>query len=163
MADYQHRTLETRRGIEFDVREAGEGKDLVFLHGLTGLLEDEPLLDSLSRHFHVLAPTWPGFGVEEGEEKIEDMLDFSLHGLDILDALEVDRPDLVGHSLGGMVAAEMACLQNARIDRLALLAPYGLFLDEDPIADAFATIPFDLPALLFADSIVTQYVLKHFS
>jgi len=159
MATYSNRVLHTRRGIAFNVREAGSGRPLVFLHGLTGLLEDEPLLDTLAEHFHVFAPTWPGFGVEEGEEKIEDMLDFALHGLDVLDALEVERPHLVGHSVGGMIAAEMACLQNARLDRLALLAPYGLWIDADPIADAFATIPFDLPGLFFADAEAGQKIL----
>ena len=159
MSPYANRLIETRRGISLNVREAGDGPPLVFLHGLTGVLEEEPLLDSLAKHFRVLAPTWPGFGEEEGEEKIEDMLDFTLHGIDVLDALEVDRPHVVGHSFGGMIAAEIACLQNRRVDRLALLAPYGLWQDEDPIADAFATTPFDLPALLFADAEAGQRVL----
>lgn len=159
MTSYASRRLHTRRGIAFEVREAGRGAPLVFLHGLTGLLDEEPLLDSLAQHFHVFAPTWPGFGDEEGEEQIEDMLDFSLHGLDMLDALELERTHLVGHSFGGMVAAEMACLQDARIDRLGLLAPYGLWVDADPIADAFATIPFDLPGLFFADAELGQKIL----
>ncbi len=159
MASYSSRMLHTRRGIAFDVREAGGGTPLVFLHGLTGLLEEERLLDALAEHYHVFAPTWPGFGEEEGEERIEDMLDFSLHGLDILDALELERTHLVGHSLGGMIAAEMACLQNTRIDRLGLLAPFGLWVDEDPIADAFATVPLDLPGLFFSEPEAGQKIL----
>ena len=114
MSAFKMRSCTTRKGIAFEVREQGAGPPLVFLHGLTGLLDEEPLLDALAENFSVYAPVWPGFGAEEGELAIEDMLDFTLHGLDVLDALEVDRPILVGHSFGGMVAAEMACLQSDR-------------------------------------------------
>ena len=159
MSRFTSRTVVTQRGLAVDVREGGRGAPLVFLHGLTGLLEDEPLLDLLSEDYRVFAPTWPGFGEAEGEEQIEDMLDFTLHGLDVLDALELERPLVVGHSFGGMIAAEMACLQPERIARLALLAPFGLWRDSHPIADAFATTPFDLPALLFSDGEEGQKVL----
>lgn len=147
----QERSIETRKGIRVRVREAGTGPPLVFLHGIAGLLDDEPLLDRLAEQFRVSAPVWPGYGEEGGEEKLEDMLDFALHGLDVLEALDVPRPHLVAHSFGGMIAAEMASLNGAALDRLVLLAPYGLWRDDAPIADVFATTPFDLPKLLFAD------------
>ena len=147
----RERRIETRKGIRVNVREAGEGAPLVYLHGIAGLLPEEPLLDRLAQNFHVLAPTWPGYGEEEGEEKLEDMLDFTLHGLDVLEALEVARPQVVAHSFGGMVAAEIAALNSAAIGRLVLLAPYGLWHDDAPIGDLFACTPFDQPRLLFAD------------
>jgi pimeloyl-ACP methyl ester carboxylesterase len=53
--------------------------------------------------------------------------------------------------MGGMIAAEMACLNNATFGKLALLAPVGLWLDAHPIPDLFATPPWELPGLLFAD------------
>jgi pimeloyl-ACP methyl ester carboxylesterase len=145
------RTVETRKGIRVPVREAGAGPPLVYLHGIAGLLEEEPLLDRLAERFRVYAPVWPGYGAEEGEELLEDMLDFALHGLDVLEALELERPQLVGHSFGGMIAAELACLNSGAIDRLVLLAPYGLWHDDAPIADPFAATPFELPNLLFSD------------
>lgn len=165
MAGATTRSLETRRGVPFSVRELGpvrdegEGAPLVFLHGLAGLLPEEPLLDALAERFRVFAPVWPGFGETGGEERLEDMLDFSLHGLDVLDALGLERPLLVGHSFGGMLAAEMACLQDARFERVALLAPFGLWDDAHPIADVFATTPLDLPGLLFADAAQGQALL----
>ena len=148
----QERSVETRRGIRVAVRETGSGPPLVFLHGIVGLLDEEPLLDRLADEFRVLAPVWPGYGAHEGEEELEDMLDFALHGLDVLEALELERPHLVGHSFGGMIAAEMASLNSATLGRLVLLAPYGLWRDDAPIADVFAATPFDLPKLLFADA-----------
>jgi len=147
----RERKVETRRGIRVTVREGGSGPPLVFMHGVAGLLPEEPLLERLAQSHRVLAPLWPGYGEDEGEEKLEDMLDFTLHGSDVLDALEVERPHLVAHSFGGMVAAEMAVQNSAALSRLVLLSPYGLWLDDHPIADLFASTPFDQPKLLFAD------------
>ena len=151
MNTMQERTLETRKGIKFRVREAGGGAPLVFLHGAGGLLPEEPLLERLAERFHVFAPLWPGYGDEPGEDLLEDMLDFTLHGFDVIEALGALKPQLVGHSMGGMIAAEMACLNPHGIGKLALLAPAGLWLDAHPIPDLFATTPWELPALLFAD------------
>ncbi len=146
------RSIETRRGIKCRVREAGRGAPLLYLHGAGGLLPTEPLLDALAERFHVFAPTWPGFGVESGEDALEDMLDFALHGWDVAEALGLERPALVGHSMGGMIAAEMAALNNAAVEKLALLAPAGVWLDAHPIPDMFAMTPFELPRVLFADA-----------
>jgi pimeloyl-ACP methyl ester carboxylesterase len=150
------RNLETRRGLKCRVRELGAGAPLLFLHGAGGLLPEEPLLEKLAARFHVFAPSWPGFGAEPGEEQLEDMLDFTLHGLDVVEALGLERPHLVGHSMGGMIAAEMACLNNQGFAKLALLAPLGLWLDAHPIPDLFATPPWELPPLLFADPAAGQ-------
>jgi pimeloyl-ACP methyl ester carboxylesterase len=146
------RSIETRRGIKCRVREAGRGAPLLFLHGAGGLLPTEPLLEALAERCHVFAPTWPGFGVESGEDALEDMLDFALHGWDVAEALGLERPALVGHSMGGMIAAEMAALNNAAVEKLALLAPAGVWLDAHPIPDLFAMTPFELPRVLFADA-----------
>jgi len=146
------RSIETRRGIKSRVREAGRGAPLVFMHGAGGLFPQEPLLDALAERFHVFAPVWPGFGAEAGEDALEDMLDFALHGWDVVEALGLERPALVGHSMGGMIAAEMAALNNAGVERLALLAPTGVWLDAHPIPDMFAMTPFELPSYLFADA-----------
>jgi pimeloyl-ACP methyl ester carboxylesterase len=153
------RAIETKRGIKCQVREAGSGAPLVFLHGAGGLAPREALLDALSERFHVFAPLWPGFGAEPGEDLLEDMLDFTLHGWDVVEALGLAKPHLVGHSMGGMVAAEMACVNNAGLGKLALLAPLGLWLDAHPIPDLFATPPWELPALLFADPAAGQKLL----
>ncbi len=157
------RVVETRKGIACTVREAGEGPPLVYLHGAAGLYAEEPLLDGLARSFHVYAPEWPGYGDKEGEqeteEKIEDMLDFALHGWDVVDALGLESPHLVGHSMGGMIAAEMACLNPKGLGRLALICPLGLWIDEHPIPDIFSMLPFELAKALFHDPKVGEKVL----
>jgi pimeloyl-ACP methyl ester carboxylesterase len=144
--------VETRKGIRSRVREAGSGSPIVYFHGTGGLYEQEPLLEALALRHHVYAPEWPGYGEEETEEQLEDMLDFALHGWDLVEALEIDTPPIViGHSMGGMIAAEMACLNPRGLSRLVLVSAAGLWLDEHPIPDLFAMLPFQLAQVLFAD------------
>lgn len=147
----QTRQITTKKGITSAVQEAGSGAPLVYFHGAGGLLPQEPLLERLAQRYHVYAPVWPGYGPEPTEDLVEDMLDFALHGWDVIDALGVDRPAVVAHSMGGMIAAEMAVLNPAGIGKLALIAPAGLWLDSHPIPDIFAMLPFELPGYLFAD------------
>jgi pimeloyl-ACP methyl ester carboxylesterase len=158
----RERTLETPKGIKFRSLEYGEGgRPLVYFHSAGGLLPFEPLLEALSAQgYHVHAPVWPGYGEEVGEEQLEDMLDFALHGWDVVDALKLtQRPVIAGHSMGGMIAAEMACLAPDRVERLILIASAGLWLDEHPIPDLFAMLPFELAQVLFYDPKMGEAVL----
>src|SRR5918911_1778134 len=110
-------------------------------------------LDLLTERHHVFAPELPGFGESRGEEWLEDMLDFALHAWDVIEALGLAgrRPSVIGHSLGGMIAAEMACLAPTAVDRLVLVDPFGLWLDDSPIPDIFALLPYEFGDYLFHD------------
>lgn len=134
------------------VLQGGEGPPLLFLHGAGGVRDDDLLLKVLSRSFSVHAPLLPGYGDSRECSELRDMLDFTLHHWDVVDRLGLKNPLIVGHSMGGMIAAEMAAIQPNDVSRLALIAPAGLWLDEHPIADIFATLPFEMPALLFHDA-----------
>ena len=145
--------VETRKGTRCRVLEGGGGAPLVFLHGAGGLLQANPFLDDLARRYHVFAPEWPGYGESTGEELLEDMLDFTLHGWDLIDALGLRQPHLIGHSMGGMIAAEMACVAPRDLARLVLVAPAGLWMDEHPIPDIFALLPHEIAEVLFHDPV----------
>lgn len=132
--------------------EGGTGPALVFLHGAGGVTPDDPLLAELSASHRVYAPLIPGYGDSQEAPEIRDMLDFTLHTWDVIQALGLRDPVLVGHSMGGMIAAEMAAVQPNDVSRLALIAPAGLWDDDHPIADLFATLPYEMPALLFHDA-----------
>jgi pimeloyl-ACP methyl ester carboxylesterase len=153
------RTIETRKGARCRVLEAGSGMPVVFLHGAGGLLAENPFLDQLAARYHVFAPELPGYGESTGEELLEDMLDFTLHGWDVVTALGLTRPHLVGHSMGGMIAAEMAAIAPKDLDRLALVAAAGLWIEEHPIPDIFAQLPGELVELLFQDPVKGQALL----
>jgi len=139
-------------GARIQVIEVGKGKDLLFLHGAGGHLPNDPLIAALAGKYRVLAPLLPGYGESSGEDELRDMLDVTLHTLDVLEALKLRKPVVVGHSMGGMIAAEMAAIAHTEIEKLCLLAPAGLWLDEHPIVDIFTKLPYELPALLFHDA-----------
>ncbi|MBM3650516.1 MAG: alpha/beta hydrolase [Alphaproteobacteria bacterium] len=134
-----------------EIVEAGKGRDLLFLHGAGGHMRDDPLIATLSTKYRVVAPLLPGYGRSTGEDGLRDMLDVTLHALDVLAALDLKKPIVVGHSMGGMIAAEMAAVAPSEVAKLCLLAPAGLWLDEHPVADIFSKLPYELPELLFHD------------
>jgi len=140
--------------------EGGKGQPLVFLHGAGGLDLDMDFLDALSQRFHVFAPLVPGYGDSEECPELRDMLDFTLHTWDVVAALGLRDPILVGFSMGGMIASEMAAVAPHDVSRLALIAPAGLWLDEHPIADIFALLPYQLPHYLFYDEVAGSKVLS---
>lgn len=144
-------TVDTKKGTRCRVLEAGSGTPVLFLHGAGGLLPDNPFLDGLAQRHHVFAPEWPGYGESTGDELLEDMLDFALHGWDLVDALGLRHPHLIGHSMGGMIAAEMACLAPRDLAKLVLVGAAGLWLEAHPIPDIFAMLPHEIAEALFVD------------
>jgi len=152
--------IETRRGIEGEVLVGGAGPDLVFFHGAGGVSAEDPLLTLLAEKFRVHAPVWPGFGIDETETKLEDMLDFTLHGWDLVDALGLSKPPLiVAHSMGAMIAAEMASIARSDLGSLVLLAPAGMWIDAQPTPDLFAMLPFEMAEVLFHDPVLGEKLL----
>jgi pimeloyl-ACP methyl ester carboxylesterase len=146
------KTIPTRH-VPVQYFEGGAGEPLVFLHGAGGLDLEHNFLNGLGKHFHVFAPLIPGYGESEECAELRDMLDFTLHTWDVIAALRIKDPILVGHSMGGMIAAEMAAVAPNDVSRLVLIAPAGLWLDNHPIPDLFSTLPFELPGYLFHDPV----------
>jgi pimeloyl-ACP methyl ester carboxylesterase len=134
-----------------EVLEAGEGAPLLFLHGAGGVPLWEGALPLLARTFHVYAPLLPGFGQSVGLEQLDDQLDLVLHAFDVVEALGLERPTVLGESMGGWMAAEMAAHRPKEIGRLALAAPLGLWRDEAPIPDIFGMTTPELVPFLFHD------------
>jgi pimeloyl-ACP methyl ester carboxylesterase len=134
-----------------EVLDAGEGAPLVYLHGAGGIAAWDGALPLLAREYHVYAPLLPGFGQSMGLDHLEDQIDLFFHGFDVLEALGIERPYLVGESMGGWIAAEMAALRPREIGRLALAAPIGLWRDEAPVEDLFGHMVHEMVPLLFHD------------
>ena len=143
--------LTTKRGCRVRVLEEGSGAPVVFLHGVGGLLPENPFLHALAKKYHVFAPELPGYGESTGEDLLEDMLDFTLHAADVLAELRIDKPHLIGHSMGGMIAAEMAATAPNDLGKLVLVGAAGLWIPEQPIPDLYAMLPHEYPKYLFHD------------
>lgn len=134
------------------VMEAGQGSQVLFLHGTFGMPWD-PFLDLLSQNRQVVAPVHPGFRDVDAPESLSDLNDLVVYYLDLLDELKLHRVPVVGHSFGGMIAAELAAIQPDRFTCLVLISPLGLWNQSYPVADFFAVEPKDLPSMLFYDPV----------
>ena len=112
----------------------GQGPPLVFLHGAGGLLWDG-FLDELAQSHTVYAPEFPGTspGDFNAIKQLDDWHDLVVYHSELLEALGLGGAALVGHSFGGMIAAEIAAANSKSIGKLALLAPLGLWRDDTPI------------------------------
>ncbi|MGM0583192.1 MAG: alpha/beta fold hydrolase [Pseudomonadota bacterium] len=130
----------------------GDGAPLVYLHGFEQHPGSAGFLEALARDRKVLAPEHPGFGESGGFEDIADILDVVLHYRDYLETHveQAGLVDLVGHSLGGMFAAEIAAICPDLVRRLVLVNAYGLWLDEAPQPDPFVILPDELEAAKWA-------------
>ena len=146
------KTVAVRHGMfQTKLRTAGRGAPLLYLHGAGGLRGWDAFLAELARQFTVYAPAHPGFETSTGIEHIDDMLDLVVYYNDFLDALGLESVHVVGHSLGGMLGAELAALSPQRVRKLVLVNAVGLWLDEHPVADFFAMTREQLAVALWHD------------
>jgi pimeloyl-ACP methyl ester carboxylesterase len=128
----------------------GTGEPVLFLHAAGGAGSWLPFHEMLAaRGFEVIAPDHPGFGKSDEFPEVEAIDDLVFHYLDVLDALGLDRPHVVGASFGGWIAAELALYLPQRVASLTLLSAAGLRLPEHPVTDLFLLPPARLPATLF--------------
>ncbi len=130
--------------FEAEVLKDGNGPPLLYLHGAIGQKGWAPFLDALAQKFTVYAPYLPGYSKSNGLDKLDDLTDLTIYQFELLDALGVSKANVVGHFLGGMVAAEMAALSPSYVDRLVLSAPAGTWRDTEPVADLLAMTADDL-------------------
>ena len=93
------------------VESGGDGPPLLYLHGAVGQKGWAAFLERLSQQFTVYAPYIPGYGEATGLAHIADLTDLTLYHLALLDALGIERAHVVGHFLGGMIAAD----RNGRV------------------------------------------------
>jgi len=115
----------------------GRGDPLLVLHGAGGHRGWRRFVAGLAERFTVYAPTHPGFGTSDSADWMESIDDLARFYLWFLDEVGLARVHLLGHSIGGWTAAEMAVMDPWAIDRLVLVAPAGLKPDHGEILDVF--------------------------
>ncbi len=127
----------TVRGTRIRMLRGGSGPPLLFLHGASGHTGWLPFLDALARDFEVLAPEHPGFGQSDDPPWLDRPGDLAYFYLDLMQALGLERVHLIGTSLGGWIAAELAIRSTARLASLTLVAAVGISANGRPIDDVF--------------------------
>jgi pimeloyl-ACP methyl ester carboxylesterase len=159
MADITTEMVTTRLG-DIEVRRGGsspdigphagdDGDTIVYLHSASGEGDGLVFLRLLADCYPVIAPMFPGFGASEGIEAIDDIEDAAFHLLDLWDVLGLDHPTVVGLSLGGWLALELATRWPERVGRLVVVNPAGLYLPGAEINDIFGRTPGEMAGDLF--------------
>jgi len=141
-------------GVEVELFEIGEGRPIVFLHGASGFAPEHPFVALLSARHRLIAPSHPGFGASSLPDWIDAVADIACIHLELLDRLGLDQVDVIGCSIGGWIAAELASMSPKTVRRLMLAGPVGVKTgpaDRLDIPDIFALPQADVEKLLFHD------------
>ena len=125
------------RGLATAYRRQGSGEPVVYLHGAGLTRRWLPLYEILAGSVDLVVPEHPGFGDTPRPAWLGGFDDLVLHYDELLDLLGLDRVHLVGHSLGGWIAAEFAVFYPRRVRSLTLIAPLGLRVEGHPVRDLF--------------------------
>jgi pimeloyl-ACP methyl ester carboxylesterase len=160
-ARLKFRTLDTACG-RVSTFEAGNGEPIVLLHGL-GATKAEflPTVAALAPGFRTIAIDLPGFGDSDKPfPAAYDARFFSRWVAALMDALELDRTHLLGHSMGGRVALEVAMRHPDRIDRLVLMTPSMAWLADRPWAPALKLVRPELGFLQPAPKNFVEGIIK---
>lgn len=141
-------------GVRTVVKAIGRGKPVLFLHG-AATLEGFDFAEGLADRFRLLIPSHPGMGFSGPTPHVAGMADLLVHYLNLLDALDLsERPHLIGFSMGGWMATELAAVAREKFDRVVLIAPAGLNDPAHPATNLGEIAPQDFPGYLSHDPAV---------
>ncbi|HSA89804.1 MAG TPA: alpha/beta fold hydrolase, partial [Burkholderiales bacterium] len=143
-------------GCKTHLRRGGAGAPLLYLHGASGAPAVLPFMEKLAQRFDVLVPEHPGYGLSEEPEWLENIHDMAYFYLDLLKLLKLENVTLVGSSMGGWIAMEMAVRDTSRMKALVLSSPVGVAAPGARTADTFLMSPEELVRNLFFDQKLAQ-------
>jgi len=141
-------------GVTLEILERGQGRPILWLHGEDGLDPAAPFLDLLAAHGRLVAPSHPGFGHSPDANNIDTVDDLAYLYLDLLAERNLRDVIVIGSSLGGWIAAEMAVKSSERMGGLVLVAPLGIKIGDREtrdIPDIFALPPDEVTRLQYRD------------
>lgn len=142
------------RGCGLNMARTGAGAPVLLLHGAGGSRMLGPVQDRLSAGYDVLLPDHPGFGASDTPGWITSVADIAFFYLDLLDQLDLGGVHLIGHSLGGWIAAEIAIRNTRRIASLTLIAAAGIHVKGVAKGDIFLWSPEETVRNLFCDEAI---------
>lgn len=143
-------------GCRTHLRRGGRGEPLLYLHGASGAPAVLPFMEKLASRFDVLVPEHPGYGLSDEPEWLENIHDVAYFYLDFLKQLNLTGVTLVGSSIGGWIALEIAVRDMSRLKSLVLVSPAGIAAPNVQPADIFLMPPEDVVKNLFYDEKLAQ-------
>jgi pimeloyl-ACP methyl ester carboxylesterase len=149
------KTLIQISGMDIELERRGKGQPLLLLYGEEGLEPEAPFIDELAKDFEVFIPSPPGFGTSDRPEWLRSLDDIAYVYLDLIEKLALKNVPVVGFSLGGWLAAEIATKDDSFISKLVLVDAYGIKVggpyDRD-IADFWCLHPSEVLKLKWHDT-----------
>jgi pimeloyl-ACP methyl ester carboxylesterase len=136
MADHSDQLI-TVANCRIRLMRGGAGAPLVLLHGGGGAGIWLPCMARLARKFDVIAPEHPGFGASDTPAWLDTVADLANYYLEFLDELDLRGVHLVGSSLGGWIAADLAVRNASRLASLTLIGAAGIYVDGVEQFDTF--------------------------
>jgi len=138
-------------GCKLSFARGGSGAPLIYLHGADGLAEWPSILDTLAQRFDVIVPDHPGFGASQVPPWLDDVSDIAYIYLDAIAQLGLSGIHVVGQSLGGWIALEIAVRSTQRLRSLTLISSAGIHVKGVPKTDIFMIDPEEQARLAYAD------------
>jgi pimeloyl-ACP methyl ester carboxylesterase len=147
------------RDATIKLHRAGAGQTVLFLHGAGGLAQWPPFFDALADGYELLVPEHPGFGASDDPAWIRNVPDMAMFYLELIETMRIEKAHLIGHSLGGWIAAEILIRDRARFESLTLLAPAGIRVEGVPSGDVFIWAHDETMRNLFYNQVLAEAVL----
>jgi pimeloyl-ACP methyl ester carboxylesterase len=129
------------RGATIRYRRLGRGPTLMFLRSEDSLPDAAEFIDALAQDFDVIVPDHPGFRDSDTPDWLRGIGDAAYFYLDFLEQLGLGGVHLIGSSLGGWIAAEVAIRDCARLATITLIAPFGARRRGTAFGDIFMWTP----------------------
>ncbi len=127
---------------------------MLFFHSGQGFVPDQPYVGLLAKRYRLIAPSHPGFGHSSLPEWMDSVDDIAHIYLELMDRLDLRRAKILGCSIGGWIAAELATKSPERVEKLVLVAPVGVKTGTRTkldIPDIFAMSQEKMAATMFHD------------
>jgi pimeloyl-ACP methyl ester carboxylesterase len=137
--------------LELTVDQQGAGRPVLLLHGGGGPPSMGALPSALSERFEVIAPVHPGFAGTARPDWFTGIDDIALTYLQLLEQRDLRDVLVIGSSVGGWIASEIAVREHERITGTVLLDAVGINVDGIELADFFSLTPQQLISYVFHD------------
>jgi pimeloyl-ACP methyl ester carboxylesterase len=147
------------RDVNVRMLRGGSGRPVLFLHGANGLPQWLPFFEQIAARCDLRVPEHPGYGTSDNPAWLRDIGDLAMYYLDFLDGLDEPKVHIVGQSLGGWAAAEMAVRNCTHIASLTLLDPAGIRVKGLLSGDNFIWGPDEAVRNLYHDQSIADKML----
>ena len=142
------------------ISRGGSGQTLLLLHGAGGSANLKELASKLAEDFDVLLPDHPGFGLSDQSKRLSSVSDLAFYYLDFIQELGLKDIHLVGFSLGGWIAAEIAIRSTTNVKSIALVSSAGIHVKGVPKGDLFLWSPEELVRNLYVNQDIIDDILS---